>query len=86
MTICSKCDGSGQAPGDERKWSCSYCAGTGQVRLIYTAIKCDRCSGRGIAEVETGRYVNGMVKKEMRVCPDCSGSGQVNGQQWVPDL
>lgn len=86
MTVCSRCSGSGQAAGDGTKWSCPDCAGTGQVRVIYTSIECDQCSGRGITEVETGRYVSGMVKKATIVCPKCGGPGQINNQQWVADL
>ena len=91
MVMFSRCGGSGRTPKDreglsEETATCPDCAGTGQVKLITASIVCNQCDGKGLAEVETERYVSGMVKKETIVCPRCNGSGQAIGPTWVPDL
>ena len=67
---CGKCQGSGAAPGTEKR-TCPKCKGTGQVQMVrntlfgqmQTATTCPDCNGSG--------YV---IDKP---CPDCHGSGQV---------
>ncbi len=66
---CSKCDGTGAAPGTSKK-TCSKCGGTGSIRVqqrtpfgvMQSTRTCPDCGG-------TGKIIE-------KPCPDCNGSGQ----------
>ena len=67
---CKKCDGTGAAPGTEKK-TCGRCGGTGQIKteqrtplgVFQSVAPCPDCGGTGQI-IETP-------------CPECGGSGRV---------
>lgn len=70
MEKCGECDGTGAAPGSQRK-TCPDCHGTGQVRraqgFFSITQTCRRCGGRGWAIDEP--------------CKKCRGAGTVQTQR-----
>jgi molecular chaperone DnaJ len=73
---CSRCKGSGAAPGSEPQ-TCPQCGGQGQVRRVQRTllgqfmniVTCPNCHGQG-------RVI-------ARPCEDCSGSGTLRGEQTL---